>query len=82
MARDRDAALAERDALRVELAQEKFMRARMAEAIGDVISAHGCDCDCGCDSTGHFDDCDTCFACQVEEVLEDARSLAGAEGGE
>ena len=66
--------MSEIEKLRADLAQEKFMRAKMAEAIGDVISAHGCDCDCGCDSTGHFDTCDTCLACRVAEVLEDARS--------
>lgn len=70
--------MSEVEELRAELAQEKFKRAKLAQDIGGVISAHGCDCDCGCDSTGHFEDCDVCLACRVAEVLDDARSRSGA----
>lgn len=34
-----------------------------------------CDCDCGCDYTGHDKDCDVCQACRVAAVLENRSVL-------
>jgi hypothetical protein len=67
MARDRDKARQEVEALRAEV---EGLNARIC-AVGGVLSANGCNCDCGCDTTGHFDECDTCLGCKINEALTD-----------
>jgi hypothetical protein len=42
------------------------------EAVADVLSAHGCDCECGCDSDGHGDDCEPCLGCRIEAAMKGA----------
>lgn len=64
---ERDAPLAEVERLKAENAA--YVR-RLA-AVGDVLSANGCNCECGCDTTGHFDECDTCLACKINEAITD-----------
>jgi hypothetical protein len=53
---------------------EAKKRAATAEAklgaIAELIATNGCDCDCGCDSTGHVsDECEPCLACFVNAVI-------------
>lgn len=36
----------------------------------EIISENGCDCECGCDTDGHDDDCEVCLACRVGEVVK------------
>ncbi len=67
-------ALREVEPLRAEVDRLKAENAAAAlrlVAVGEVLSAHGCDCDCGCDTTGHFDECDLCLACKVNEAITD-----------
>lgn len=67
-------ALREVEPLRAEVERLKAENAAAAlrlVAVGEVLSAHGCDCDCGCDTTGHFDECDLCLACKVNEAITD-----------
>lgn len=42
------------------------------EAVADVLRAHGCDCECGCDSDGHYDDCEPCLGCRIEAAMKGA----------
>lgn len=44
------------------------LRARIA-AVGAVLSANGCECDCGHDDEGHDAECERCWACRVEAAL-------------
>lgn len=37
--------------------------------IARLLSEEGCSCDCGCDSEGHDEGCEPCFACRVDAVL-------------
>ena len=37
--------------------------------ITSFIMKNGCDCDCGCDSEGHDDECDPCLACLISKEL-------------
>jgi len=53
------------------LKAENAAYVRRIAAVGDVLSANGCNCECGCDGTGHFDECDTCLACNVNEAITD-----------
>lgn len=48
--------------LRADLAEA---RARL-DAVGEVLSANGCDCPCECPAGEHDDDCSRCLACRVE----------------
>lgn len=34
-----------------------------------LLEENGCDCDCECDGDGHSSDCEPCFACRVEQVV-------------
>jgi hypothetical protein len=44
------------------------------ERVGNVLAAHGCDCECAptC-GTEHDDDCERCLGCRVEAALRGAR---------
>lgn len=43
---------------------------RKLDAVGDVLSANGCDCDCGHHYEEHDDDCERCVGCRVEAALD------------
>ena len=65
------------DTLKAELAEARgrIERSRIAcETIGDELARNGCDCDCGCDTGGHNDDCDPCFACEISTKYEVLRA--------
>jgi hypothetical protein len=52
------------------VAQEKARLEAVIERVGNVLAAHGCDCECAptC-GTEHDDDCDRCLGCRVEAAL-------------
>lgn len=56
-------------------AELKGTRKKEAEAllalakVADLLSANGCDCECGHHYEEHDDDCDRCFACRIEECF-------------
>lgn len=52
----------ERNALR-EAAEARLT------AVRAMLERNGCDCYCGCDSDGHDDDCERCFACRIGEAV-------------
>jgi len=44
-------------------------RAELVAAIGALLSAHGCDCECDHDAEGHDADCERCLGCRIDELL-------------
>lgn len=50
--------------LRADLAEA---RARL-DAVGEVLSANGCDCPCECSASEHDDDCSRCLACRIDRA--------------
>ena len=44
-----------------------LVRVRNVEAL---LSLNGCDCDCDHSAEEHDEDCDRCFACQVQAALD------------
>lgn len=42
---------------------------RKLDAVGEVLSENGCDCECDHDFESHDDDCERCLACRVQEAL-------------
>lgn len=42
-------------------------------AICALLEQNGCDCDCEHHMEEHDDDCEWCFACQVNEVVSPPR---------
>lgn len=67
------------DALRAEVEKESALRAELTrevqrlrtrvDAVGQVLSENGCDCECGCPAGEHGDDCDRCLACRVQDAV-------------
>lgn len=53
------------------LAEIKLLRKQAAKLIEVqvLLEKHGCDCECGCDTDGHNEDCEQCLACQVAEIV-------------
>lgn len=59
-------------ALSAELKGTRKMEAEALLAlakVADLLSANGCDCECGHHYEEHDDDCERCFACRVEECF-------------
>lgn len=52
------------------LADREAERAKLA-AVGELLAARGCSCNCGHDSEGHDQDCARCFACRVAGAVGD-----------
>jgi hypothetical protein len=50
--------------------------ARIRSELGELLSAEGCSCECAHDADGHEDDCELCFACQVEAALVSPKKAA------
>jgi hypothetical protein len=48
---------------RAESAESKL------ERVGDLLSANGCDCECEHDSESHYDGCELCLPCRIDEVI-------------
>jgi hypothetical protein len=40
-------------------------------AVRELLSANGCDCECGCDYDGHEDDCERCLACRIADAVRE-----------
>lgn len=57
-------------ASRLTLLADAFM------ALGGLLEANGCDCDCGHHPDEHDDECEPCFACRVSDVVEGCRYWA------
>lgn len=55
-------------ALDVALKEAAELREKI-DGVGNVMSIHGCLCACACDGTGHQEDCDLCWTCEVHDVL-------------
>lgn len=43
------------------------------ERVGNVLAAHGCECECEHHADEHDDDCERCLGCRVEAALRGAR---------
>lgn len=41
-------------------------------AVGELLAAHGCDCECGCDSDGLQPECSPCLGCRISAVVSPA----------
>lgn len=68
---------AELDALRAENAE---LKEKVSEIV-KLLEFNGCECACDCDCDGHIsEDCNPCFACEVNDLLqpEFARPKPGA----
>lgn len=39
------------------------------EAVGALLSEHGCDCECNCAPGEHADSCEPCLGCRIDAVL-------------
>lgn len=67
---DLRALLAEVERLKKAEAEVKRLHATI-NAVGEVISQNGEDCDCDCTAYGspHGPDCDPCLACRVSDAL-------------
>lgn len=37
--------------------------------VATILEDNGCDCECGHDPDGHDEDCERCFACQIDDCL-------------
>ena len=46
------------------------------DAIGQLLEANGCDCDCADHFEDHNEDCERCLACRVGEALSLGREPA------
>lgn len=49
--------------------EQRDGRAELVEAIGELLSKNGCDCECGHDAEGHDGACERCLGCRIEELL-------------
>lgn len=49
--------------------EQRDGRAELVAAIGELLAAHGCDCECGHDTEGHDAACERCLGCQIGELL-------------
>lgn len=60
---------------RCELLAEVERLQKTIDAVGEVISQNGEDCDCDCTAYGsrHGPDCDPCLACRVDDALGEKR---------
>lgn len=60
--------------LRALLAEVERLQ-KIIDAVGEVISQNGEDCDCDCTAYGspHGPNCDPCLACRVDDALGEKR---------
>ena len=42
-------------------------------AIGELLAANGCDCDCDHHTEEHDEDCDRCLACKIDHAMGPVR---------
>ena len=79
------ALIAEVERLRVESARLTRLAGHARNvwaAVGEVLAANGCECECGCHIDEHADDCERCLGCRVEMAMRSATSGAViVEGG-
>ena len=55
----------------LSLLDERTVALDKLRRIGRLLEDNGCDCECGCDSDGHDDQCEICLACRIGEVWDE-----------
>lgn len=47
------------------------------DAVAQLLERNGCDCECGHVAEDHDDDCERCFACEIDMALRTSKGATG-----